>query len=345
MCAERGYDMAAINGVELLKPGTWNGQAYTKADIAEIAANFATAGFSPPVKLGHNTDQEKDGAPAYGWVDKLHYDPETGVITADLREVPEKLAEAIKAGAYRAVSAEIYARMRDGAGKIKKNVLRALAILGADVPAVKGLAPLDQAAVMLTELLPLYVVMSGIDTEPVGLVGAEHKMEMKENNVSEVEEITALKERLRIAEDANKSLMKDVREERICRLSAEASAFAQRLVKTGRLPVAKKGAVEALYLALADSASVVKLSDGNDAPAVRLLIEAFGELKPLVELSELSEVGGCDAKALPEDPGKALDELAREAVLTGKVKTYSAGVELVRATRPEIYENYIKGGV
>ena len=53
---------------------------------------------------------------------------------ANFLKVPKKIYDVIKAGAYKHISSEIYLDYP----KVGK-VLRAVALLGADIPAVKGL--------------------------------------------------------------------------------------------------------------------------------------------------------------------------------------------------------------
>jgi hypothetical protein len=69
---------------------------------------------------------------------------------ADFKQVPSKLAEAIRRGRYKYVSSEIYdpedTERHFGEFKIKGYTLRAVAFLGADIPVVKGLKPLMLSA-------------------------------------------------------------------------------------------------------------------------------------------------------------------------------------------------------
>jgi hypothetical protein len=135
-----------LKDVEILAAGTWNGNkqvTITDADLIAFVASFddITAddklNYEPPAKLGHNEDQKilaADGLPAAGWVSKLKVIG--GKLVADFKGVPKKLAEIIKAGGYKKVSSEFYQNYEIG-GKKYPWVLKAVAFLGADVPAVK----------------------------------------------------------------------------------------------------------------------------------------------------------------------------------------------------------------
>lgn len=134
-----------LDDVEIMAVGTWNGDEYTDSDLRQMVEALETQGFTPPVKLGHSEEQkllQSDGLPAAGWVTKLRV--AGGKLLATLTEVPQKLAELIRRGAYRQRSAEVYWNYRKTPeSPLQRRVLAALSILGADVPAVKDMTPLD----------------------------------------------------------------------------------------------------------------------------------------------------------------------------------------------------------
>ena len=135
-----------LKGVEIFDVGTWNGDPYTDAQLDEMVANTMTLKrkglLEPPVKLGHVDRQdllEKEGLPAAGWIERV-YRVGTKVV-ADLSHVPARVGELVKAGAYRKVSAEIWPRFgRAADGKTYGYVLKAIAFLGGEIPAVPTLA-------------------------------------------------------------------------------------------------------------------------------------------------------------------------------------------------------------
>lgn len=129
--------------VEVMSTGVWNGDKFTVEDLNNIKSNFYDLKdlVKPFIKLGHNMKQEKDGSPAMGWVKELKVVGEK--LTATLTQVPDIVYKAIRSGRYKRLSAEVYFNFKDKAGNIRRKVLRALALLGADVPAVDNLADLD----------------------------------------------------------------------------------------------------------------------------------------------------------------------------------------------------------
>jgi hypothetical protein len=147
-----------LNGVEIFRAGTYHlGHEvvqYSEADVQQLAENtnklLSAAKHEPPVKLGHDDNQafaKLAGQPAAGWIKRVF--AQGNRLFADFARVPGEVAEAIKRGRYRHVSSEIYdgAQTQANFGDVVKGLtLRAVAILGADVPVVKGMNPLMLAS-------------------------------------------------------------------------------------------------------------------------------------------------------------------------------------------------------
>jgi cation transport regulator ChaB/phage I-like protein len=139
-----------LDSVEILGVGTWVGtggtKTYKKNDLDDIVKAFniltgdAKLNYEPPVKLGHDDHQkilQKDGYPAAGWVRSLKRVGDK--LVASLGDVPKKIGDIIKAGGYKKVSSEIYHDYEQGKHKFPL-ALRAVALLGGDIPAVKTIA-------------------------------------------------------------------------------------------------------------------------------------------------------------------------------------------------------------
>jgi Mu-like prophage I protein len=131
-----------FTGVELLAAGNWHastGDTEVTVDMlhAMAAADAATRDvFHAPVKLGHD-DTFGDSMPAAGWVTNLRV--VGSKLLGDLKAVPAKLARLIENGAYRHRSAEVRGDF-DINGKTYPWAFTGLALLGASLPAVDGLA-------------------------------------------------------------------------------------------------------------------------------------------------------------------------------------------------------------
>ena len=129
----------AVRGVEIFASGLHNGDQYTEQDIDDIIAAHKELDFRPAIKIGHSKDAP--GAPAYGWVTALR--KVGGKLVADFESMHDSVITALKDKRYDRVSSEIYFNLKRG-GKQFRRALKAVALLGADVPAVAGLTPLHK---------------------------------------------------------------------------------------------------------------------------------------------------------------------------------------------------------
>ena len=135
--------MKEIREVEIFSVGTWNGFKFTKDDLEEIVNNsnsmMLKGSLKAPIKIGHSTEQilagQSDGDPALGWIENFKIKGQK--IIADFVKVPDILLRAFKQGLYKQVSVEMKHIQETGW------FLTGIAILGADIPAVKYLQDLE----------------------------------------------------------------------------------------------------------------------------------------------------------------------------------------------------------
>lgn len=132
-------DLKVIKDVEIFQTGEWNGDEYTVKDLNSMVDAFPKVGFQVPIKLGH---KEESGAQAWGWVRNLRRVGKK--LLCDFHDLPEKLYDAIVDHRYDHISSEIFWEMKRGAEEFSR-VLKAVALLGAETPAVSGLKPLREA--------------------------------------------------------------------------------------------------------------------------------------------------------------------------------------------------------
>jgi hypothetical protein len=154
-------DHATIEGAEIFRTGEHNGVKYTDKDLDQMVENFEKVGFDVPLKLGH---RDQSGERAYGWIRNLRKIGST--LVADFLDVPEKLAELIKANAYRHISAEIFFDVkRDGV--TYPRALKAVAVLGTETPGVAGLKPLQDAKIFEDEDARVDTITFEKDIDPM----------------------------------------------------------------------------------------------------------------------------------------------------------------------------------
>ena len=110
----------------------------------------------PPLKLGHDESQklvQNSGFPSAGWVTDLKRKPLTNKLLAYLSNVPKPIIKLIESGAYKRISAEIYNNYVDpDTNEAFGPAMRAVSILGADVPRIKTLK--DLAIIYHSDGLP-----------------------------------------------------------------------------------------------------------------------------------------------------------------------------------------------
>uniref|UniRef100_A0A6M3J9A8 Putative structural protein n=1 Tax=viral metagenome TaxID=1070528 RepID=A0A6M3J9A8_9ZZZZ len=182
--ADNRLNTTSVYGVPIFASGEHNGDTYTTDDLKDmIDAFYELKGrLDPPVKIGHTSDEFNkalaeemgiqpqmiegetgNGIMAFGWVDELRLSG--NVLYADLADVPDPIAELIRSSSYKKVSAEVLFDFND-AGKNYPKVLSGLALLGAELPAVRE-SGLDTAAVYMAAVRPSSVIEFAIDLEEV----------------------------------------------------------------------------------------------------------------------------------------------------------------------------------
>ena len=116
---------------EVFKAGSYPQGSFTKEEVQELAKNYDPSFCEAPITLDH----EQKG-PAYGWVDKLK--EENGSLKASFKDLSDDLKEFVNKGKYKKISVEIYKELEG-----KKPYLKAVSFLGASIPQVKGMQPVE----------------------------------------------------------------------------------------------------------------------------------------------------------------------------------------------------------
>jgi hypothetical protein len=347
---------------EIFSTGEWNGERFTRRDLHEIARNFRLlrGQLHPPLKFGHDEGQtllgQGDGDPALGWVQRLWVRGDR--LLARFVDVPGLVLEAIRAGRYRRVSAELYFDVRRGGRRLGK-ALKAVALLGADLPAVTNLNDLTAylasraesvAAAPPAEPFAAAAVRSyALPTRAGRIVAPDPPTpEPEERAMSELEtlpleslpdvqaelaELRAYKERAerRGAEERQRRSDAAFQTTR-----AEALAFCEAQVAAGRLPPHLH---ERLRRELEGQART--FSAGQPLRVsfdwVRRHLEAAPALLPMGEAAHAAppDAGGRD----DENPSRALARLAGNA-MTELNLSYGEAAAYVLRTQPALARAY-----
>ena len=116
---------------EVFKAGNYPQGKFTREEVQELAKNYDPSFCEAPITWDH----EQKG-PAYGWVDKLK--EEDGMLKASFKDLSDDLKEFVNKGKYKKISVEIYRELEG-----KKPYLKAVSFLGASIPQVKGMEPVE----------------------------------------------------------------------------------------------------------------------------------------------------------------------------------------------------------
>ena len=304
-----------INGVEIFSTGVWNGDRYTQKDLDSMIKNFDEVGFEPPVKLGHNDEQTelKDGQPALGYIDKI-YKVETKLV-ADFKELPKKVYEAIKRGNYKRVSSEIFWNYKAN-GNTFNRVLKAVALLGAEVPAVTNL----QSMTGLYSNMGTGEVKTYYDGKESEIM-EESKTISVEKYEEEISQLRAEKEEVMKEYQAHKD---EIKKENI-------SKYIEELKTEGKILPIQYKEVEAL-LSTATEEKVFTYSKEDkevELSQFELVRSILDNMPKVVEFAEISESIEEEVLENYDNAGAEVDRRAKLYVSKGKAKDYSEALKLV----------------
>jgi len=306
---------AAYRRVPILRPGEFTDSegrpvSFTAQALAEIAEHYDPHYHSAPVNIDH-----AEHGPALGAVSDLVFDGEQ--LCADLVNVPASVADAIDAGRFPFRSAEVYADL-DGRGPY----LRALALLGARPPAVKGLPPFP-ARVQPDASAPAPQEQGGgtintylepttrprprtihIQTE-VHMSEAVHDQPAAEPAEQEAPEA----ETARLAEE-NHRLAEEIRRLKSDERRRGVACFLSELRGGGRLtPAMERAGLEEALLACEEQPALVELPDGKQMQLGELLRDVLRSLPAYPGLDDELAAGGADLPALSDQEREIAGQL------------------------------------
>nr|DAI24834.1 MAG TPA: hypothetical protein [Caudoviricetes sp.] len=114
---------------------------FSDADVENIAKNYNPKVHEAPIVVGH----PKSNAPAFGWIKGLLYDAANKALKAIPAQLNPDFVEAVRAGSYKKISASLYSPDSPNNPTPGQYSLRHVGFLGAQPPAIKGLAAVEFA--------------------------------------------------------------------------------------------------------------------------------------------------------------------------------------------------------
>ena len=327
MAEEKKLDLPetySINDVEIMAEGTWKGDEYNGKDLEEMVTTFNETKdkLKPYVKLGHTEKQKLiqiDGLPAVGWIDNLK---KVGTkLLADISNVPKKIYELIKAGAYKRVSSEIFQNIEINKKKYKY-ALKAIAFLGANTPAVESLN--DIMALYNKEPDIIFTENSDIKTVDMESEKEQNKKQeelkmaelddlKKSNDEMAVqlkqkdEEIKGLSQKLGEAEKSGESMKVRVTELENKSLKKEIEIKVDELISNKKLmPSQKEGMITLLYAVKQGEVKKFKIGD-KEKSMDEILVDVISSYEVNVNTEIKSEFGKSNSE---DDERNNLAQLA-----------------------------------
>lgn len=326
-----------LRNVEIFRVGTWNGEKFTDSDLNDIVAAFPKQGYRVPIKLGH---KESSGDKAFGWVSSIRKQGDK--LVADLADLPVKVYEAIKARAYDAVSSEIFSNLRRG-DAVFKRALKAVALLGSEIPAVAGLKPLRHSFTfpVVSEYEKQFTF--NLSSEEIRMDATELKAKLD----AALQEVAALKasgadkEQLTILQAqvkaSNEQLAKFAEEKRISTIKATVDRCkipAYRELLTPIIDIANGGKTESHFSIGADSLTIgqvaERLIDKINADAEILFRNVSGS-----RVAAMS-TGATGTKSASEELAERIDTFMQ----ANKTSDYAAAMNSVLNADPDLAARY-----
>ena len=358
-----------IRNLEIFGTGTHRASTgpitVTEEDLDQIVEAFdalqGTNIVKPHLKLGHTDTQkffgQKDGVPSLGWIERVWREGQK--LLADITDVPDALLDMIKSRRFHNVSAEVYIDAPiEHEGKKFNRVLKAVSLLGIEMPAVKDLAGLAKA-LFQTEPIHQFSDGSAVELEPKepdmppekkvestatftqeqvdALVAAAVGKAVNETKAEFSAEKADLEKKLEVAENrANQAegQLKVVKAEAI---NKEAENLVATAIKEGKL-LPKQKDIALAFLTSGDSE--VKFGEGTKS-----MKELFSEfLDAGGKQTDTSEKGAGDVKRTEfSTPADEVNYRANEWLKEHADKTFSDAFDAVLAADEDLRKRYAEG--
>jgi len=327
-----------IKGVEIMRTGTFTpggaaaGRKITigTAELDQMVASFEAlspiGGFTPVLKLGHAEAQkfmgQTSGAPNLGIVDKIFREGEK--VLANFLNVPDAVVDLIRQKRFANVSVEVVPNLEFD-GKTFSQVLTAVALLGAELPAVKGLKELAATLFTEVEVTPIQadnIVSYEQETETMTVVTYTQEQHdalleaavskavdtAKATYAADAERLTAERDE---AVEAVKTVKTNFAEYTEKVATAEAETMVDKAIEDGKLLPKQKDAAMAFMSNLTGTVTF-----GDEDKSMRVMFSDFlGAMPSKIDTSEKGGGSTEDQEGTDyANAGLKVDELARKAM-------------------------------
>lgn len=247
---------------EVFKAGTYPQGKFGKTEVQELAKNYDPKFCEAPITLDH----EQKG-PAYGWVDSLK--EEDGVLKASFKDLSDDLKDFVTKGKYKKISVEIYRELEG-----KKPYLKAVSFLGASIPQVKGMQPVEfkegesDTYIFETEIEDeediesLKTEISNLKTE----ISKYKEKSVKNNEIkdlkSQVKDLNIQLAKFKSEAESKGKIEKELKEIKESMRDKDFNEFIDKQIESGTLTPANKDAV---FSILQDLDNVKKFDESSNS--------------------------------------------------------------------------------
>ena len=358
-----------MDSIEIFRAGTHTDShgatlTFSEGDLAAMAKAYDPAVSEAPIVVGH----PKADAPAYGWISALS--ERNGKILAQPAQVDPAFAEMVRAGRFKKLSASLYSPTSPANPKPGVWYLRHVGFLGAQPPAIKGLAPVNFAAGeeeglvtvefsegmgFVSRLIGLFRGVRDYITEKDGTEKAEAVLPAwtldslqegaavamttpepePETSYSEEEPMdkNEMNEREAALERREQELLRREAEFAESKRLAEAETFVNSAVSEGRLTPAQSAGL-ADFMAKLDSEDVLEFAEGDGrkktSPAA-FMKDFISRLPKQVNFSEQSAPVGGDEELDPQEAATRAVAFQERRRAAGIVITTTEALAAVKA--------------
>ncbi len=344
-----------LKDVEIFKVGKWNNDSYSAKDLDEMvkAFNELKDEIKPPLKLGHGKQDllKQQGMPAAGWISKLKIVGQK--LLADIIQVPKTIYELVKKGAYKKISSEIYWGYKANDGHTYPRVLRAVALLGSDIPAVTGLK--DVEALYKEEGRDIRIATFNMEEEKGGeemekvkeleeaIIGKDKEIFDKDKQLKENEaKIKENEEKVKKLEQEGTQLKTEKNVAETEKRNAEISSFIETNVKEGKILPRFSDTIKLLLENSTDEKTIKFSEEGKEkekspAELVKDLVTSMPNLVQFEEITKTKEKVKASKIETKLDEDRVIDgeELANKATEYAEKNKVSYEVALVEVSREE----------
>ncbi|MCZ4273311.1 hypothetical protein [Maritalea porphyrae] len=304
--------------IEVFRPGTFTamgGQSFSASsqDLIDLAERYDPENNPVPVVIGH----PKTDTPAYGWVKSFSFEDDR--LIAELDQLEPQFAEQVTDGRYKRISMSFFGKGSTANPAGDELYPKHIGFLGATPPAVSNLKPVefsdeDESVTIefgvpaLKDVARLFRKIREFFIEEHGSEKADEVLsdwqinwiddagnDDKPNNFSDQNEDDPMgdKPNDKPIDLSAREKELDAREKRLKDQEAETThkehlAFADGLVKEGKLPTSEKETVVALLDGLADQADQpVSFGAGDEETSLSdLTKDLLSKLPKIVEFGE-----------------------------------------------------------